>query len=176
MKYKNIAKPTEIYRDDKVAMYLLKSQKIVVSVEDVTLFLSHRWNLVRASQREEKYYLSAHINGSNQYLHRIITGADKGEIVDHENRNPLDCSRDNLRVVTSAVNSINRSQIKGKKGTNYKGVFRCKGQNPKKPYYSIIQKRVGKSIYCGSYKTEIEAANAYALKVKEVYGVSGNVQ
>jgi len=160
----------EIYRDDNIIKYLLKDKIVIISIKDEKLFQSYSWNLVKAKQLDEKYYLTAWYNNKNQYLHRIIMGAIKGQLVDHKNRNPLDCSRDNLRIVTSKVNSLNRTQTKNKSGTKYKGVFKNK-RGGKKPYYSMIQSRIGKTIYCGSYKTEIEAANAYNLKVKELYGV-----
>lgn len=43
------------------------------------------------------------------YLHRWLLDAKKGELVDHKNRNTLDCRRDNLRLVTPSQNTRNRS-------------------------------------------------------------------
>ena len=42
------------------------------------------------------------------YLHRILIGAKKGEIVDHINRNKLDNRIENLRIVTQSQNNLNR--------------------------------------------------------------------
>lgn len=52
------------------------------------------------------------------YLHRLILGLRKGDgkDVDHINRNPLDCRRANLRVVTHAQNMQNAVRRPGKSG------------------------------------------------------------
>lgn len=44
------------------------------------------------------------------YMHREITGAQRGEEVDHINRNGLDNQRANLRLVTRSVNQGNRGK------------------------------------------------------------------
>lgn len=42
-----------------------------------------------------------------KYLHRIITDAKKGQVVDHINHNTLDNRKCNLRICTASENSLN---------------------------------------------------------------------
>lgn len=56
-------------------------------------------------------------------MHRIITGAKDGEIVDHINRNKLDNRRKNLRIVSQSINALNGS-IRSNSKTKVKGVCR----------------------------------------------------
>ena len=50
-------------------------------------------------------------------LSHFVTGAEKGRLVDHRNRNPLDCRRSNLRFATKRQNGLN------KKANNDTGFF-----------------------------------------------------
>lgn len=60
-------------------------------------------------------------------LHKAVTGEIKaGQVVDHINRNKLDCRRANLRVVTAAENAQNVGPRHGKLKFNtsgHRGVF-----------------------------------------------------
>jgi hypothetical protein len=53
-------------------------------------------------------------------LARFVMNAQKGQIVDHKNRNPLDNRRCNLRFVTKRQNNLNK---KCNNGTGFFGVF-----------------------------------------------------
>lgn len=46
-----------------------------------------------------------------RYLHRLVIGAKKGDIVDHINRDKLDNRRCNLRIVTTAQNNLHRKVV-----------------------------------------------------------------
>lgn len=56
-------------------------------------------------------YVTCHINGKTKYFHALVTGGTLGkeESIDHKNRDPLDNRRENLRVVSKRIQSINRS-------------------------------------------------------------------
>jgi hypothetical protein len=55
-------------------------------------------------------------------LHRLVLMAADGQIVDHKNRDPLDCRRANLRFATNSQNSVNKAFAGS--DTGYRGVKR----------------------------------------------------
>lgn len=65
-------------------------------------------------------YLYARIKPKKVYLHRLFSGAKKGEVTDHINRNTLDNRRRNLRVGTIQDNLRNQKRSNNK--TGYTGV------------------------------------------------------
>jgi hypothetical protein len=96
------------------------------------------------------------------YLHRFIVGAKKGEIVDHKNRNKLDCRKENLRIVSKNLNNYNK-ETKNKLG---RGIYFDKEGNR---YRSCISHN-NKTLKLGSFKNIEDAKNAYNKKSFELYG------
>lgn len=96
------------------------------------------------------------------YLHRIVTEAKKGEIVDHINRNRLDNRKSNLRIVNHKLNSYNKTI----KNENMRGVYFDKCGNR---YRACISDN-NKTLKLGSFKTINEAKIAYNKKAMEIYG------
>lgn len=47
------------------------------------------------------------VNSDRKYLHRLIIGAEKGQVVDHINHNTLDNRKDNLKICTHSENRLN---------------------------------------------------------------------
>lgn len=47
------------------------------------------------------------VNSDRKYLHRLIVGAEKGQVVDHINHNTLDNRKDNLKICTHSENRLN---------------------------------------------------------------------
>ena len=98
-------------------------------------------------------------DGTRKYvpMHRLVLRAKEGEIVDHKNRDKLDNRKKNLRVVSSFVNSLNRSS-QGK--SKYKGVAK---------HRSGWQVYAGGK-YVGLFTDEVVAAKAYDAAAKKIYG------
>jgi hypothetical protein len=91
----------------------------------------------------------------NVYLHRHIMGAQKGDVVDHKDGNPLNNQKSNLRFTTKEQNGKNQ---KGKGYTKRKDKF-------------IAQIMVdGQQKYLGIYSTEEEAREAYKQASLEHFG------
>jgi hypothetical protein len=98
-------------------------------------------------------------------MHRVIMNPPDKMIIDHINHMGLDNRKENLRIVTQRENTMNRTII-NKRG--YIGVS-FNGHN----YIAHI--RIGKLIsYIGSFKTPLEAHNAYMKKAEELINKSSN--
>lgn len=99
-------------------------------------------------------------------LHRFILTAPYGSVVDHEDNNPLNNCRSNLRVCTQADNLANTRKPRVKSTSKYKGVHRHTVNDR-----WIAQISVGnRTKYIGSFINEDEAALAYNRVATEVYG------
>ena len=98
---------------------------------------------------------------STIYMHRIIAGPARDELVDHRNGDGLVNYRANLRVCDNRRNIQNR---RVNKGCRYKGVSRVK---------SLYQARIthgGRRISLGYFQSEEAAARAYDRAAVELFG------
>lgn len=122
--------------------------EIFVSDEDFEWISKKSWNISQRGYARTNTF----VNGVRKtvHLHRLIAQAKPNQLVDHINRNKLDNQRSNLRIVSSSLNSINRSKSK-RTLSKYKGV----SKHPRGWQVYI------KSHYVGLFQTEIEAAKAY---------------
>lgn len=89
-------------------------------------------------------------------LHRWILGAQKGQVVDHKNRDSLDNRRENIRIATVSENAQNRCAIG--KTAKYKGVFHMRSGK-----WIAMACLNGNRQRLGNYDTEDQAAYAYNL-------------
>lgn len=102
---------------------------------------------------------------SNVSVHRLIIGtrAD-GFVVDHINRDKLDCTRSNLRLATRTQNNVNTPGKNGKvKGVHFRP------DRKSKPWHAQA-KMDGKNKHLGYFATQKEAAQAYDIFVKRLHG------
>jgi hypothetical protein len=118
--------------------------------------VNYRWY----ANGKEKYATRWKWGKSIKLCHDVIN-VPNGVWVDHINRNVFDNRRENLRVCTVAENNRNR-----KPRNKYKGVsfHKCKNK-----YSANICYR-SKTHYIGDYSTPEEAAQAYDIKAKELFG------
>jgi hypothetical protein len=100
------------------------------------------------------------------FLHRAILQAPPGRlVVDHRNGDRLDNRRENLRLVTRAINNCNKKS-KGQQG--FIGITRDRSRS-RKPYVAqIASGGTGRTI--GRYETPEEAAWAYDTVARQVHG------
>ncbi len=106
------------------------------------------------------------------YMHSLVLGFPKGGVIDHIDRNPLNNSKANLRVITHQRNLMNRGRQKNKLTSQFKGVCH-RARRLSKPWMaSIAKSEDGKqrSYFLGYFGTEEEAAHAYDLKAMELFG------
>lgn len=148
---------------------LKNSDKVVlVDDEDYEELVKHTWRLDRQGYphrstsrycRDTKKKISRSIG-----LHRQIMGfPDSG--IDHRDRNPLNNTRENLRIATGSQNNANKIK-QSNNPHQYKGVHR----HPRSPKWQASIRYNKKSIYLGMHECPKEAAKAYNKKAVELFG------
>lgn len=85
-------------------------------------------------------------------LHRLITNAPKGKVVDHINHNTFDNRKSNLRVVTQGENAQNKNGSHRNSRSGVRGVY------PDGNRWMAQYKLKGVPYYLGSFGTIEEAA------------------
>jgi hypothetical protein len=115
-------------------------------------------------------YFGAHINGKSIRIHRYIMDAQPNQIIDHVDHNTKNNQTSNLRVSDGTSNGHNRTKKLNTTSTYY-GVHL---QNTTNNWIARIGQN-SKRIHIGSYKTQVEAAIAYNIKAKELYGDHANL-
>jgi hypothetical protein len=142
---------------------LTQGQSALVDDDDYEELSKHKWY---AHMSHGHYYAirnSLRQNGKRTAvkMHRQIINVPDGMATDHINGDGLDNRKCNLRICNPQQNNTN-----SKKRTNstsvYKGVFKVKGCNR----WAAKARRE----YLGLFKSEKEAAKAYDVKAKELFG------
>lgn len=109
-------------------------------------------------------YAMVVVHGKPQYIHRLVTRAVNGQVVDHINGDGLDNRRCNLRIVTPSQNHQNR-KVKRTSTTGIKGVeLRPSGK------YRVNITVNGKRKHLGLFKTIAEAMAVRKNAECELFG------
>jgi hypothetical protein len=146
---------------------LTKGKIALIDDEDWEVVSQHKW----CAQHAGKGYFYAYSRSGSKGLkmHRFIMDAKPGEEVDHINGDTLDNRRKNLRICSRKNNQQNRYKAWGT--SQYKGVSWYKRHS--KWVAKIHQE--GKPTHLGYFDSEIEAAQAYDTKAKELFGEFANI-
>lgn len=153
----------------------------IISKEDEDL-AAYKWHAVLAGSNRA-FTRHAGTSSGRPYAHRAdtskvfpgmmhkiimtrIVGAElpRFQIIDHKDNNPLNNTRENLRLATAAENARNRAKDPHSK-SGYKGVRPQK--NGKFSAYIGINR---KTIRLGTFDTAEEAHAAYCEAAKELFG------
>lgn len=175
-------------RKGYVPLRLTKGYFAYVSIEDFDYVSEYKWyaNIhlypgseviwnVYAATRERRSE-TGRKERSALYLHRVITSAGKGQLVDHVNHYGLDDRRGNLYTTAfSANNSNTRSSRRTANGS----LLLPRGVHPQRNaqqqivgYYGQI-KREGKSRKSCPFKSPERAARWYQKAQRLIYGNQG---
>jgi len=124
----------------------------------------------RLDKENAKYYVVCKYNNTRLFLHRFILDMheDDGDVVDHINGNPLDNRLSNLRIVSQAKNSVNRS----KNNANNKSGFRGVHWVTRDKRWVVYFRRSGKTLWVGRYKTlecAVEARNSALVNNEKLH-------
>lgn len=138
-------------------------QKIIIDTSNLDKLKNYKWYITK-----EGYALNRRV----KFMHRFLMGnIDKNLYIDHINHNRLDNRLSNLRIVTAQQNAWNSSSFHGK--SKFKGV-KVVDSDSRYIYYTARGILNNKSIHIGEYETELEAAYAHNLWIKEHYGEYAN--
>jgi hypothetical protein len=140
---------------------LTKDKWAIVDEADYETVKGSSW---RAMFTDGKWYALRGVN--REAMHRVIMGARRGEIVDHQNGDSLDNRRCNLRVCRSVENSWNSKPHRDKVTSKFKGVafLRDRGK-----YRAQIMCQ-SKKINLGDFPDEVSAARAYDQAARRLHG------
>jgi hypothetical protein len=125
--------------------------------EDVEKIKNRKWYLSSTG------YVMSDTEKKATLLHRYITNAGKGYVVDHINHDTLDNRKNNLRVCTQSEN-IQNSIRNIKSNTGHIGVTKVK------KWWTAQICVNGKHLYLGIYKTLYDAINARKQAEEEHLG------
>lgn len=145
---------------------LTRGKVAIVDDDDYEWLNKWKWCAIKrcntwyAERRELKS-----ISGKIIRMHRLITCASTGEVVDHKNRDGLDNRRNNLRKCTPSQNNSN-SVAKRNSTSGFKGIYWDKHNKKWRATISIQ----GYPKHLGRFKNKVDAARAYNEAAIKHYG------
>ncbi len=132
--------------------------EILISSEDLEIISKYNWHINKRGYIRTQ---TPRINGVQKkiMLHRLVSKAKPKQIVDHINRIKTDNRRENLRIVESLINCLNRIP-------KVNGTSKFKGVTKKKNKWQVCVNNK----YIGIFDNEEKAAMAYDENVLKVFG------
>ena len=147
---------------------LTQGQKAIIDDDIFETYGHIKWY---AAEHKGKFYARNSSLGQNGkrgiYLHNFVMGnpINKTFQVKFKNGNTLDCRKENLMFIRHSDNTQQSSKLQNnrKKTSKYLGVSHVN-------YYAARIKCDGKIVNIGKFKTEKEAAIAYNVYAKKMFG------
>lgn len=156
-------KPSEIFLEGPTArVSLTQGLFAVVDAGDVDAVSRFKWS-VNVGSRGHRYAVALD-GGVRVWMHRLLTSAPDGMVVDHIDGDGLNNRRENMRVCTQAQNAMNRTSIRhpaGRKGLRY---------DPQSGHWAARVAISGKRPWLGTFETEAEARDAYNEAAQRLHG------
>ena len=135
-----------------------KGGVVLVDADDIPALAPYRWRSVvcnRTRSGEYTYVVRGPANGMN-FIHRFLTQAPDGLVVDHLNGDRLDNRKCNLRVCTHQQNMVNR-KFPVNNTSGYRGV----SWSARHGKWRAGIKRFGKTRHLGFFEDRQQASAAY---------------
>ena len=139
--------------------YTSKGEEFYFDLEDYDKIKGYCWN------RSQRYVQTRLDTGEIIMLHKFITNTDKETIIDHNDRNPMNCRKDNLRICSHSENCSNITKRKDNK-SGVTGVCWSKKYNS---WISYIHKDK-KQLLLGRYLNKNDAIVARLKAEKDIFG------
>lgn len=114
---------------------------------------------------EWQYHSAGYAICNHLLMHRLILKPNRAQDIDHIDGNRLNNQKSNLRIAPKFHNHWNRKK-RANTSSQFKGV--CWSKRDKKWTARIIYK--GKRICLGNFLDEYDAAKAYDLQAKKLFG------
>ena len=154
-------RPTSHFSQQTCNFALTKGKFAMVDAEDHEGLCRYKWTALTIGK---KCYAFRNAGRHCLLMHREITNAPTGMVVDHKDGNGLNNCKSNLRVCTHQQNVCNKGPRFAT--SKYKGVSWDKTKNKWRATTSFK----GKPIAIGRFDDEIEAAKARDRKAYELFG------
>lgn len=138
----------------------LRIKDVKIDIEDIEKLKPFSWHITTQDYVETQAFKKPEI------LHRFLMNCPKDKIVDHINRDVLDCRKSNLRICTQTNNNWNAS-LRKDNTTGVRGVYIDK-RNLNKPFKAHIQVNK-KLINLGNYSNLEEAKKIRREAEKKYY-------
>lgn len=138
---------------------LSQGRVALVDVEFAGIVGQYTWHAYKGKATNAWYARTNTEDGGTLLLHRLVwelCGLGPVNEIDHQNRDGLDCRRQNLRPATASQNAHNRARQKNNT-TGYKGVTRHKANR----WRARIRVGDGKRLDLGLHPSPEQAARAY---------------
>ena len=161
-------RPTIVQPEDPSIRHiaLTRGSVAIVDASDYDDLMRFWWSRSAPSSNGKFYAVrSLYENGKHVHIwmHKYVMGASTDEIVDHENRDTLDCRKSNLRVASSQQNcanaSLRKDNLSGLKGVSQRG----------KRWFAQISIK-GRTRGIGTFDTPEAAHAAYCVAARELHG------
>jgi hypothetical protein len=130
---------------------------------DYSVVNQHNW-WAEISERKHAIYARAIVNGHKIYMHRLLMNAPKNLLVDHIDRDGLNCVRQNMRLATKSQNNGNSIGNSSIRTTPFKGIQKFGSRWQSKIWPN------GKCINLGMFSTPEAAARAYDAAALKNFG------